>query len=86
MGKSTEDRILTCGCNDTDRFVKDAFKILFPKKEMPPILHTLGVIKNKLLRTVVNGLTDGKEKYAYFLTYDDNEVHVWDLIKGVQIR
>lgn len=78
--------ILTCGCGNTDQFAKDAYKLLFPKAELPPVVHSMGVIKNKLLRTVVNGLLDGREKYAYFLDWTDQSVAVWDLVKGVQIR
>lgn len=80
------ERILTCGCGDTDKFAMDAFKLLFPLEEVPLVVHSMGVIRNKLLRTVVNGLLDGKEKYAYFILASEKSVAVWDLLKGVQIR
>ena len=77
--------ILTCGCGDTDKFAEDAFKILFPGQRTPNIVHSMGIIDNKLLRTVVNGLITANEKYAYFLQWYEQSVEVWDLLKGVQI-
>lgn len=78
--------ILTCGCGNTDQFSKDAFGLLFHDDKLPNIVHSMGIMRDKLLRTVVNGLVDGKEVYAYFLTWNDKSVSVWDLLKGVQIR
>lgn len=78
--------ILTCGCGNTDKFAVDAFNILFPKEKVPSVMHSLGVVRDDLLRTVVNGLVEGKEKYAYFIWWTKGSVAVWDLIKGVQIR
>lgn len=90
MGKSTDAEIssviLSCGCGNTDKFAEAAFKILFPKEEVPPIVHSMGVIRDKLLRTVVDGLVEGGDKYAYFIWWTKGSVAVWDLIKGVQIR
>lgn len=77
--------ILSCGCGNTDKFAKDAFRILFHTEKIPKIVKTMGIIKHKLLREVVSGLMDGREKYAYYLSWDD-DVEVWDLLKGERIR
>lgn len=75
--------ILTCGCGDTDKFAKVAFKLLFHKTKLPSVVHTMGVISNNDLRQIVTALTTQHEKYAYYIS---DELQVWDLIKGVQIR
>lgn len=80
------ERILSCGCGDTDKFAKDAFKILFPLEEIPPIVHSMGIMKDKQLRDVVNALVEGKEKYAYYILVGSDQIQVWDLIKGKQIQ
>lgn len=88
-----DEFIITCGCGDTDKFSEDAFQMLFPEEDLPRIVHSFGVTKHKLLRQVVNGLTEGKEKYAYLVSYgkagivgDREEVYVWDLLKGTRVR
>lgn len=86
MDAEIESRILTCGCSDTDKFAKEAFKLLFPDEKLPSIVHSMGIMRNETLRTVVNGLTEGNEKYAYYLTWTNDNVSAWDLIKGVQIQ
>lgn len=85
MGDSAEstETILTCGCGDTDKFAKDAYSLLFPDSPAPALVHSMGIIRDKKLRDIVNGLTKRK-KYAYLLRYGDN-IEVWDLIKGVRI-
>lgn len=32
--------IVTCGCGDTTQFAKDAFKIMFPKEELPKVIES----------------------------------------------
>lgn len=31
--------IITCGCADTTKYAKDAFKILFPNDELPDVIE-----------------------------------------------
>lgn len=88
-----DEFIINCGCGNTDDFSKDAYRMLFPDDDLPRIIHKLGIVKHKLLRDIVTALVDGKEKYAYFVSYgkagivgDKEEVYVWDLLKGIRIR
>lgn len=72
--------IITCGCSDTDSFVKDAFPLL-NKGELPPIHHTPDQLTNPVHIQMVKALDQAKQKYAYY--FSDTEV--WDIIKGVRI-
>lgn len=80
-----KELIYTCGCGDTDRFAKDAFKLLFPTEKMPTISHNLGIINDSDLRKVINGLAKNTQKYAYYILQIDGRISVWDLLEGVQI-
>lgn len=64
--------IVTCGCANTTKFAKDAFKILFKGEEVPD------VIEHK---------TDSPYAYLLdFQMYNDTErVTVYNLLKGYKI-
>lgn len=69
--------IYTCGCGDTDAFVKDAFHIIFPKRSLPPIKQGSKECEN----SQVAALAKSNQKYAYYF----GETETWDLLKGVRI-
>lgn len=80
-----EELLITCACQDTDKFVTDAFKILFPYKEMPPIHHGIGPMPTGSKFEIVPSLLPKRGKFAeYFFVNEDGDLEVWDLIKGVR--
>lgn len=78
--------LYTCGCGNTDKFAQDAFKILFPRAEIPPVQHQLVLPPTDDIAKIVQALkADKKRKFAYLFRYDDNHTETWDLIKGKQV-
>lgn len=80
--------IVHCGCGDTAQFAQDAYRMLFPRHPMPPLVSSLyayGQVKGapkqgkeyELARAAL--LSNGK--YAYF--FGDGQIY--DLLKGVRI-
>lgn len=69
--------IITCGCGDTNRFVMDAFRILFPEDPVPPIKQGSTDCKSPQIAA----LAKSGEKYAYLF----HPKGTWDLLKGVQV-
>lgn len=77
--------LITCGCGDTDKFATDAFKILFPGIDMPPIRHGIGHKEPGIIVEYVNALMKSDAKYAYYLKADSADLEAWDLLKGLRI-
>lgn len=78
MGEPAEkELIVTCGCGDTDKFATDAFKILFPTKERPPLQHGFRPEDSSISINV-----NDTKRYAYYLHGGEE---VWDLLKGVRV-
>lgn len=75
------ERIITCGCGDTDQFATAAYKILF-KNATPPISHSYETVEIAKWLPYLKALEKSGEKYAYYV----NEEEMWDLLKGVRIR
>lgn len=76
------DTIVTCGCGDTDQFVKDAFPLLFKGRPLPPISHTTDHLEGDSAKQIAQALNKAKEKFAYY--FHDEEI--WDLLKGVRVQ
>lgn len=74
-------QIITCGCGDTDKFAKDAFKLLFPKEDVPPITQTPNFSEFGEWEIYPKAMAKAKQKYAFYITDDE----LWDLIKGVRV-
>lgn len=72
------EQIITCDCNDIDRFVQDAFLLIFKDRSMPPIRHISSITNGEM---VICALKKAPEKFAYY--FHDDEI--WDLLKGVRI-
>lgn len=75
------DYIFTCGCGDTDQFAKDAFRLIFPHKDMPPIRHSPETINLKRYEMYPKAIAKSEQKFAYYLSAEG----IWDLLKGVQV-
>lgn len=79
------ERIVTCGCGDTNAFVKEAYKLLFPGSPLPPIttaedlVNTTGPYSQS--RRELQAMQKAKQKFAYL--FRDEEL--WDLLKGVRV-
>lgn len=80
------EEIVTCGCNDTDSFAKDAFRILFHDVDVPPISHNRSISQNPQICEFVNSLEKNDKAYAYYFKEDSSNIEAWDLLKGVRIR
>lgn len=78
--------IITCGCGDTTQFAKDAFKILFPKEDIPDIVelnhHNKPLIKMFMLtlgkEEVIDKFLDSKFAIAIDIRYQLD----FDIITG----
>lgn len=79
------EQIVTCGCNDTDEFAKNAFRLLFARNDYPHISHNHPISQNQQIQEFVNSLNKTKKPYAYYFKESD-VVEVWDLMKGVRIQ
>lgn len=79
--------IYSCGCGETDAFIKDAWKILFPAEELPPIRTVEEVVAptswSSVSRRQVEALKKAKEKFAIYVDTETDEL--WDLLKGVRL-
>lgn len=80
--------IVSCGCNDTDQFAKDAYRLLFPEHPLPPIVSSLyaynqvkGVPTSGKVYELAKAALLSDATYAYF--FGDGQVY--DLLKGVRI-
>lgn len=77
--------IVTCGCGDTDKFVKDAYKLIFPKEELPPIMSGEEAQEfyetDDYTHTLITALTKSQDKFAFLL----KDGGVWDLLKGNRV-
>lgn len=71
------NKIVTCGCGDTDQFARDAFHLIFPKRPIPPIEVADPSCSNKQ----VAALAKSEGKYAYYF----GPTETWDLLKGVRV-
>lgn len=78
--------IFTCGCGDTDKFAQDAFKILFPNKEIPSIVHGISKKDPQIIREYATALVKGQEKFAYYFGWDKTDLEAWNLLKGLRIE
>lgn len=80
-----KELLITCACQDIDKFVTDAFKILFPDKKIPPIHHGIGPMPTGSKYEIIPSLIPKRGKFAYyFFVNTDGELEGWDLIKGVR--
>lgn len=77
-----QEEIVTCGCKDTDTFAKNAFRLLFERKDYPPLRHHQTFSQNTEVLEMVTALERTKRPYAYYF----NGEEVWDLMKGVKVR
>lgn len=73
--------ILTCSCKGQDKFVREAYSILYPDTPVPPIYKGRGSITQLAdkypdtnLSKYLKGIASNKEKYAYLLTTDGRDV------------
>lgn len=79
------DIIYTCNCGDTDKFAKDAFRILFPNTDLPETVQ-FATTRNSELNKYMNAIKSSHEKFAYYVSYDDDTFEMWDLLKGVRVK
>lgn len=80
--------IVSCGCGETDQFAQDAYRLLFPKHPMPPLVSSLyaynqlkGVPHEGKTYELAKAALISNGKYAYF--FGDGQIY--DLLKGVRI-
>lgn len=77
--------IVTCGCGETDEFAKNAFRLLFPNTDCPKIIRMASISRNPKILEFVKALEKSGKAYAYYFKEDD-ELEVWDLMKGVRVK
>lgn len=83
--------IITCHCGDTDKYAKDAYKIVFPGHKPVIMRYDTGEVENQpdlfrhfMSKDEYKAVCKGKPfAFAVHLPcdYDDEEV-VYDLLKG----
>lgn len=77
--------IYSCNCGDTDKFAKDAFRILFPDTDLPEIVQ-FATTNNPELNRYMEAIKKSHEKFAYYISYDNEVFEMWDLLKGVRVK
>lgn len=80
-----QKEIVTCGCGETDEFAKNAFRLLFPNTDCPQINRKAPISQNPKILEFVKALEKSGKAYAYYFKEDD-ELEVWDLMKGVRVQ
>lgn len=79
----SRDLIYTCGCGDTDKFAKDAFKLLFPDAPLPSIIHPGQQLEGtELVFQVAHAYDKSINPFAIYM----GDKGFWDLLKGKRIR
>lgn len=81
----SEGFIVTCGCNDTDEFAKNAFRLLFSCRGYPPISHNVPTIQSPKTLDFIGALEKSGKPYAYYFR-DGDVFEAWDLLKGVRVQ
>lgn len=81
--------LVHCGCGNTGEFAKDAFKMLFPDKELPKTIDSriqLKLMSNKFpeYEDEIRALYNSEEAYAYYIDTETKEM--WDLLKGARVQ
>lgn len=77
--------IVSCGCNDTDQFARDAYKLIFSGHPMPPIVSSLyalqqikGFPQSGPTYEQAKALLTSDAKYAFY--FGDGQAY--DLLTG----
>lgn len=83
--------ILTCSCHNMDKRATEAFSVLFPNEQMPPITKGRDRIY-KLAKELGNdhilAVSKLSGKFAYYVELDNNTVITkeYNLITGVRVK
>lgn len=81
--------ILTCKCNDTPEYAKDAFSIIFPDEEIPEVYSGTDRIYSFARQLPENGsayqyvmsISKNRDRFAYYIKEESGElVHMMDLL------
>lgn len=82
MNNSDVYYILTCQCGDTPQFAREAFKVLFPDREVPMVLQMNDIAVEQSNNPYIKALKKATDKFAF---YYGPGGEVWDLLKGVRV-
>lgn len=80
--------IASCKCGNTDEFVSNAYKLLFPDSELPEIVSGRVALRSyardldEKYKEMITALVDSLEPFGYYFS-DKNGV--WDLLAGRQV-
>lgn len=95
LKKKNSEYIICCKCGDTQSFSRDAFKLLFPGRDLPeqylqPDLHKLVDKLNKnsnFCKYITENLLNGKNKFSYYFSVDSkgNVVEQYNLLTGKKV-
>lgn len=83
--------VLTCSCHNMDKRATEAFSVLFPNEQMPPIIKGRDRIY-KLAKELGNdhilAVSKLSGKFAYYVELNDNNVitREYNLITGVRVK
>lgn len=82
--------VLTCSCFNMAKKATEAFSVLFPNEEMPPIIKgrdRLYKLAKELSNDHLVAISKLSGRFAYYVELDDNNaiVEEWDLVKGRRI-
>lgn len=83
--------IVTCKCNNTPEYAKDAFAIHFPNEEIPEVYSgkdKIHQLKDKMpydseVYRYLNAMAINRDKFAYLIEYEGKDViDILDLLEG----
>lgn len=84
--------ILSCQCQGMPEFATQAFSTVFPDK-----IHPVMLVGNKQILDEANkhqgtklgelllGISKNREKFAFYVRSEGDELELWDLKKGIRI-
>lgn len=83
--------VLTCSCHNMDKRATEAFSVLFPSEEIPPItkgrdrIYKLG---KQLSSSHILAISKLSGRFSYYVELDDNNIITkeYNLITGARIK
>ena len=83
--------ILTCSCFRMDKKAAEAFSVLFPSEQMPPVTKgrdRIYKLAKELGNDHVLAISKLSGKFAYYVELDDNNVITkeYNLTTGVRVK
>ena len=69
--------IISCDCAQTPEYAKDAYSLLYPNTETPPLYTSFSRLieetpQHSNVRAYLTAISKTKRKFAYFLEWDED--------------